>query len=394
MNRDIVFMGCRGYTRNYGGWETFVKNLIDNWQDKETRFFVMELTHDINEKKIEVVNGVTCIRVFIKQTSQIAMLLMDLKTLFMLGNIARRYNMKNPIVYVMGARVGITFWFMKHYIHKSNYSILHNPAGLEWKRKKFNALIRLHSRIAHFFFNRTVDYIVCDSQGILDVYKSMVPLSDSHMRFIAYGTYPANELALNIPQKVEKYFVDKKIRPYEYYMILGRMVPENNYELIIREFMESETEKDLVVICNNNKESKFYQALEEKLHFSKDQRIKFVGTMYDREILNYVRQMAHAYIHGHSVGGTNPGLLEALSTTEVCILYDVIFNRQVALDNALYFDERHHLKDVMVVSELLSSEERRRIGEGAKNRMRAEYSWDRIVEQYSDYFNYILEIKD
>ncbi|MCY7144414.1 glycosyl transferase, partial [Streptococcus gordonii] len=94
----------------------------------------------------------------------------------------------------------------------------------------------------------------------------------------------------------------------------GRFVPENNYETIIREFMSSDTKRDLVIICNHEGNS-YFNELREKTAFDQDERIKFVGTVYDQELLKYIRNHAFAYLHGHEVGGTNPGLLEALAQT-------------------------------------------------------------------------------
>ena len=126
------------------------------------------------------------------------------------------------------------------------------------------------------------------------------------------------------------------IRKKQYYLVLGRFVPENNYETIIREFMKSSTKKDLVLVTNVEK-NKLYMKLLVETGFAKDPRIKFVGTVYDKELVKKIRENSFAYIHGHSVGGTNPSLLEALASTDINILYDCGFNKEVAEKGALYF---------------------------------------------------------
>ena len=95
-----------------------------------------------------------------------------------------------------------------------------------------------------------------------------------------------------------------------YYLVVGRFVPENNYETMIREFMKSSSKKDFAIITNVNE--RFLDELEQKLHFRDDSRIKFVGTVYNQELLMKIRENAYGYFHGHEVGGTNPSLLEAL----------------------------------------------------------------------------------
>lgn len=117
---------------------------------------------------------------------------------------------------------------------------------------------------------------------------------------------------------------------------MGRFVPENNYETMIREFMKSNSKKDFVLITNVE-QNKFYDQLLKDTGFDKDPRVKFVGTVYDQELLKYIRENAFAYFHGHEVGGTNPSLLEALASTKLNLLLDVGFNREVGENGAIYW---------------------------------------------------------
>ena len=119
--------------------------------------------------------------------------------------------------------------------------------------------------------------------------------------------------------------------------MVGRFGPENNYETMIREFMLSHSQKDFAIITNVN--DKFLDELEKKLRFKKDKRIKFVGTVYDQELLMKIRENAYGNFHGHEVGGTNPSLLEALGSTDMNLLLDVGFNREVAEDAAVYWSK-------------------------------------------------------
>lgn len=116
---------------------------------------------------------------------------------------------------------------------------------------------------------------------------------------------------------------------------------------MIREFMQSSTAKNLVIITNVE-HNKFFDNLKEKTHFDQDKRVKFVGTVYDLELLRKIRESAYAYLHGHSVGGTNPSLLEALASTKLNLLFDVGFNREVAQDSALYWSrEKNSLANII-----------------------------------------------
>lgn len=116
-------------------------------------------------------------------------------------------------------------------------------------------------------------------------------------------------------------------------------MPENNYEIMIREYMNCDSNKDFAIITNVN--DKFLDELEVKLHYKNDKRIKFVGTVYNQELLMKIRENAWGYFHGHEVGGTNPSLLEALGSTELNLLLDVGFNREVAEEAAFYWTKEH-----------------------------------------------------
>ena len=155
---------------------------------------------------------------------------------------------------------------------------------------------------------------------------------------------------------------------------------------MIREFMHSSSEKDLVLITGIEWK-KFYDRLKKRTGFETDKRIKFVGTVYDTELLMKIRENAYGYLHGHEVGGTNPSLLEALESTKVNLLLDVGFNREVGKDCALYWNKsENNLAKLIDCVDDMSDEERELLGKKAKKRIEKWYSWDYIVEQYERSF--------
>ena len=153
---------------------------------------------------------------------------------------------------------------------------------------------------------------------------------------------------------------------------------------MITEFMKSNTKKDFVLITNVEK-NKFYEQLKEKTGFDKDLRIKFVGTVYDQELLKKIRENSYGYFHGHEVGGTNPSLLEALATTDLNILLDIGFNREVAMNAAIYFNKKDGNLSKLIDNEL-DSKEIEDLGVKAKDRINKEYNWINIVGKYEDLF--------
>lgn len=160
-------------------------------------------------------------------------------------------------------------------------------------------------------------------------------------------------------------------------------MPENNYETMIQEFMQSETKKDFVLITNVE-QNKFYDRLKKQTQFDQDPRIKFVGTVYDQELLKYIRQQAFAYLHGHEVGGTNPSLLEALAMTKLNMLLDVGFNREVGENRALYWQkEAGSLKNQ--IHEVEGNINRLFETTAPTNPIAERFCWDYVIDKYEEH---------
>ena len=228
------------------------------------------------------------------------------------------------------------------------------------------------------------DLLVCDSKNIekyiQEDYKQYKPKTT----FIAYGAdMERSKLSDNDP-KLINWYKEKDVKAKEYYLVVGRFVPENNYETMITEFMKSNTKKDFVLITNVE-ENKFYEQLKQKTGFDKDSRIKFVGTVYDQELLKKIRENAYGYFHGHEVGGTNPSLLEALATTDLNLLLDVGFNREVGENGAVYFNKLENNLSKLIDNEF-TKEEINMLSKQAKERINSEYTWTKIVNDYEKLF--------
>ena len=238
---------------------------------------------------------------------------------------------------------------------------------------------------------KSSDYVVCDSKAIEKYVKQKYKKYDKKTTFIAYGSYiddikDINKETNDVMQKYD-------IKPREYYLFVGRFEPENNIELIIKEFMNTDIDKDLVIVTNFKK-NKFYNKLLKNTNFDKDKRIKIIGPIYDQDILRRIRKNAKAYIHGHSAGGTNPSLLEAMSITDVNILYNAVYNMEVGDDAALYFSNQEgSLVNQIEYVEKLKTKTLNEFGEKAKERIRKEYTWDIVVKKYKKLFDKVLKKK-
>ena len=228
------------------------------------------------------------------------------------------------------------------------------------------------------------DMAICDSKNIEKYILETYPTMKNKTTYIAYGADVSKSNCTE--ESLEKWYTKYDLKKNNYYLIVGRFVPENNYETIISEFMKSDTEKSLVIISNVEK-NKFYAQLKETTNFESDGRIKFVGTVYDRELLKKIREEAFAYIHGHEVGGTNPSLLEALASTKLNLLLDVGFNREVAEDTALYWDKKeHYLSGLINIDEDLSEEYIMDFDVKSTKQVEKKFNWNIICEEYERKF--------
>ncbi len=389
--KTIFIIGARGYNFKYGGWETFVRGLIDNWKDKEHLFYIFEKVESINDEcQYKINDYVTLIKIYVKDNGGFTMMNYDYKATNYTISFIKKNNILNPIVYYLGLRIGPYVYIKRPKLKKLNAVIVENAAGLEWKRTKWNILVQIYLWLSAYFMAKASDYLICDSEGILTEYNKMIHSKRPKKLFIPYGTYTDINKVINKTESSVNFFNTFNIQENRYYLIISRFVPENSYELILSEFLKSNTECDLVLVTNYLTEINFYKKLLSKLSFDKDKRIKFVGPVYEKDVLDYLRFNARGYINGHTLGGTNPGLLEAMSMVNVNIVYDVIFARQVGQDAVLYYDKKStRLKDIIDYCDSITESEKKSLGYKAKQRMLSDYSWDLIVEKYKDFFDNI-----
>ena len=275
-------------------------------------------------------------------------------------------------------------------IHKLGGKVYLNPDGHEWMRAKWSAPIRIYWKFSEQMMVKWSDLKICDSinieKYIHECYDGKgIKGCNPKTTFIAYGAETRVSRLADDDEKLISWYQSKNLKPFEYFLVVGRFVPENNYEIMIREYMNCDSNKDFAIITNVN--DKFLDELEVKLHYKNDKRIKFVGTVYNQELLMKIRENAWGYFHGHEVGGTNPSLLEALGSTELNLLLDVGFNREVAEEAAFYWTKEHgNLAKLINSVDKMSFDERVEYGRMAKKRIKDTYSWQYICDRYAEAF--------
>lgn len=381
--QNVFIVGAKNLG-NYGGYETFVDKLTEyHKENEEIKYHVAIKDKEYGEFEK---NNARCFKIKVPNIGPAQAIYYDVKALSECCKYIKEHNIDNPIVYILACRIGP---FAKHFrkkIHKLGGRLYINPDGHEWMRAKWSAPVRKYWKISEKMMVKQADLLICDSKNIEKYIKETYSQYNPETTFIAYGADIKKSILADDDKKVTDWFKEKEVKPKEYYLVVGRFVPENNYETMIREFMKSGTTKDFVIITNVE-HNKFYEELKVSTGFEQDKRIKFVGTVYDQELLKKIREQAYAYFHGHEVGGTNPSLLEALASTDLNLLLDVGFNREVAEDGALYWNKGDgNLVGLIEKADSLTDEFIDKYSIKAKSRIENLYSWNYISEKYKRQF--------
>lgn len=380
---------------HYGGYETFVDQLaiqFEQYEDVQLHILCKANGEGcMDESKLPGAvptsstafryHGAHCVKLPVPKLGPAAAIWYDVKAVRWCLQYCAQNHIETPIIYILTCRIGPFIGRLKRKLQALGGQLQLNPDGHEWMRQKWSAPVRRYWKLSEKQMVRAADLVICDSLRIEDYIRQEYAAFAPRTTYISYGAdLTPSPLAQDAPAFTD-WLAQHGLIAGEYYLVVCRFVPENNVETILREFLHSSTCRKLAIVATPN--TKLYAQLDEKLHFSKDERICFTGVVYDTPLLKKIRENAYAYLHGHQVGGTNPSLLEGLSATPLNLLLDVGFNREVALDSALYWTkETGSLAALLNQADALPAAERSRLGELAKQRIRTHYSWPFIAGQY------------
>ncbi|WP_048786773.1 beta 1-4 rhamnosyltransferase Cps2T [Streptococcus intermedius] len=379
--QHVFIIGSRGLPAKYGGFETFVENLVGHQVSPQIQYHVAclsdkEAYHHFDYK------GVDCFTIQAPKFGPARVIAYDMMAINYALKLVKEQEIVQPVFYILGNTIGAFIAPFARKIHHAGGIFYINPDGLEWKRAKWAKPVQAYLKYSEKLMTKHADLVISDNQGIEMYINKIYPWSKT--TFIAYGTDLNLSSLTDQTTKVRDFFNQWQSKEKDYYLIVGRFVPENNYESIIREFMKSQTQRDLLIVCNHQGNA-YFEELRQKTNFNQDERIKFVGTVYDQELLKYIRNQAFAYIHGHEVGGTNPGLLEALAQTDLNLVLDVDFNRQVAKGTAFYW-QKTDASLVALIDQVDMKADFSQLGQAAKENMKENYTWEKIVGEYEELF--------
>ena len=355
----IGILGTRGIPNAYGGFEQFAQYLAAGLQQKGHEVYVYNSSeHPYQDKEWNGVHIVHC-----KDWE---------KTIGTAGQFIYDYHCFRDAAgrnYDILLQLGYTSSSVWHRLWPGKAVNIINMDGLEWKRSKYNRFTRKFLRLAERLAVRYSNILVADSIGIRDY------LRDEFGKDSIYIPYGADIPTAFDPAIPGRY----GLTPDGYYLLMARMEPENNIEMIIRGWMDSGKDKPLVLIGNvGNTFGKYLVST------YRHERLHFIGAVYATEVVNALRHYSSLYLHGHSVGGTNPSLLEAMACGCNIAAHDNSFNRAILGEDASYFSSAGAVRD------LLDADVEEAVLRCSKERNREKilqlYSWEKIIGQYEQLF--------
>ena len=360
----IGIIGTRGIPNHYCGFEQFAEHLAVFLKEKECEVYVYNSSnHPYKETIFKGVNLIHCNDPEDKMGT-IGQFIYDL-------NCILDTKKRNLDVILQLGYTSSSIW---SFLFPKKPLIITNMDGLEWKRSKYTFFVRKFLLFAERLAVKHSHFLVSDSEGIKkyidDKYKK-----DS--KFIAYGSNVVSNLDENV---LKKFNVEK----LKFNMLIARIEPENNVETILDGVVLSKVKNPFLVI-GNYENNKFGKRLKEK--YKNDSRIIFIGSIYNNLELNSLRYFCNLYFHGHSVGGTNPSLLEAMGSSNLIIAHNNIFNKAVLKEDAYYF---FTAEDVSFYLENKSKENETLKIENNKIKINNQYDINRINGSYLSFFKECL----
>jgi glycosyltransferase involved in cell wall biosynthesis len=239
--------------------------------------------------------------------------------------------------------------------------------GLEWKRAKWGPVGQRYYRIAECLAVRWSDALIADAQGIADYYRSEFGVPTTLLTYGAPLIGPGSDKLAELD-----------LTPGGYHLVVARFEPENHVDVIVDGYRRSAATKPLVVVGS----APYSDAYTARVHAVADERVRFLGGVWDQEQLDQLYAHAYTYLHGHSVGGTNPSLLRAIGAGAAVLAYDVDFNREVVADAGRFFVSPADVADLVDAAEA-DSESVRTAGRRARD-LAKNYDWDDVAAGYEE----------
>jgi glycosyltransferase involved in cell wall biosynthesis len=368
----IAITGTRGIPNRYGGFEQFAEQLSVRLAQRGHDVLVYNPSfHPVRKDEY---NKVKIIRRFSpeKYIGPAANYLYDF--LCLRDAIKRKADIILECGYATAAPSFSLLNFRKT-------ELLINPDGMEWQRPKWSPIIRLIIRISEKAVAKTGFKLVCDNPELVNYYKEKYNVDSIH---IPYGA----DIFKNPDEEMLKAL---NVRPYEYFLVIARLEPENNIRVILKGFLNSRSDRNLLsdrkLLIVGDPINRFGRKLMKE--FAASSNILFTKDVFNQNILDNLRYYSKAYFHGHSAGGTNPSLLEAMAAGSLIIVHDNKFNRNILKDNALYFKNETDITTILLSEKDWMNRKKSLVEENLKI-IRQMYQWEEVTNQYEDLFKTLI----
>lgn len=356
----IAIVGSNGLPGRYGGWDKLLENLCDSIS-KDNDVIVYTTTH--NKESVEKYYNGAEIRKINLNANGWQSIPYDILS------IIDAIKSGASIILVLGTSGCIVFPFLKLF----KPTIILNPDGAEWERGKWNFFVKRALKLFNYLGIKFSDVVISDNSVISE---SIYKIRKKNVRTIEYG----GDHVCHVPLSFE---ISKKfnIELNNYAFKVCRIVPENNVELILEVFSKIKVK---FVLIGNWEVSSWARNLKEK--FSIYENLILIGPIYDQNILDQLRSNCKLYIHGHSVGGTNPSLVEAMFLKLPIFCFDVSYNHITTNNSAIYFKDNNDLTEKInkywsdnIYLDFLSKSMYRVASE--------RYTWTKIIASYRNVMN-------
>ena len=359
----IGIAGTRGIPNAYGGFEQFAEYLARGLHERGHEVWVYNSSdHPYRQEEWNGIRIVHCkdLEPSIGTAGQFAydfFCIMD----------ARKRN------YDVLLQLGYTSSSIWHRWWPGNCPNIINMDGLEWKRSKYNAFTQRFLRKAEAWAAEHGDLLIADSIGIKEY---LLKEYGKPSTYIPYGADIFEDFDSSALSNLG-------VTPQNYYLLIARMEPENNIELILQGYLQSS--QTLPFILVGSTKNKYGKYLSQK--YSKE-NTRFVGAIYDSTIINNLRYFSRIYFHGHSVGGTNPSLLEAMGCQCNIAAHENEFNKNILTNSAYYFSKAEDVAAIIdgPVDQVIISDRKNRNLE----KIRDFYNWPKIINDYEKLFTNAL----
>lgn len=365
----IAILGTKGIPNNYGGFEQFAEYLSKGLVKKGHDVTVYNPHfHQYRETHFE---GVTVKRVYSpeKYLGSAANFLYDY--LCLKDALSEKYD----IVYEAGYHSVALAYLLLGIKKRKRPIIVTNMDGLEWMRSKWSFMTKkLIKRLEKTAVNNS-HFLISDNIGIQKYYE------DSFRKESFFLPYGADIVENFDRQYLEAY----SLRPSKYHLLIARLEPENNLEMIFDGYLQSNPQHPICVVGNTS--SRYGQYLTKKYD---NLSIRFLGAIYNKPALDSLRHFSEIYFHGHSVGGTNPSLLEAMACQCFILAHENPFNKSVLGENAVYFHSSEDLKAVLQDEKLLRRGHWEIFARANTAKIKNVYNWDFVVDQHEDLFRKLI----